>query len=97
MPLEVGGDERTHGNEAQAARSHVLQRAGDQPPSEALALELRRDLGVDEDARSRLGELRLTLDQCWDLLRQRRALAESGLDADAARVRPPETIERYDQ
>ena len=52
---------------------------------------------ADDDARSRLGELRLTLDQCWDLLRQRRALAESGLDVDAARVRPPETIERYDQ
>ncbi|HWM14328.1 MAG TPA: DUF2630 family protein [Gaiellaceae bacterium] len=52
---------------------------------------------ADEDARSRLGELRLTLDQCWDLLRQRRALVESGLDADTARVRSPEAIERYDQ
>jgi hypothetical protein len=52
---------------------------------------------ADDDARHRLGELRLTLDQCWDLLRQRRALEEFGLDADAARVRPPDTIERYDQ
>ena len=52
---------------------------------------------ADDDARRRLGEVRLTLDQCWDLLRQRRALEESGLDVDAARVRPPETIERYDQ
>jgi hypothetical protein len=52
---------------------------------------------ADDDARRRLGRLRLTLDQCWDLLRQRRALEESGLDVDAARVRPPETIERYDQ
>jgi hypothetical protein len=52
---------------------------------------------ADDDARRRLGELRLTLDQCWDLLRQRRALEESGLDVDAAQVRPAETIERYDQ
>jgi len=52
---------------------------------------------ADDDARRRLGDLRLTLDQCWDLLRQRRALEESGLDTDAARVRPPDVIERYDQ
>jgi hypothetical protein len=39
--------------------------------------------------RRRLDELKLTLDQCWDLLRQRRALEEFGLDADAARARPP--------
>jgi hypothetical protein len=47
--------------------------------------------------RRRLDELKLTLDQCWDLLRQRRALEEFGLDADAARARPPEVVERYEQ
>lgn len=52
---------------------------------------------TDDDARSRLRELRLTLDQCWDLLRQRRALEESGLDTDAARTRPPDVIDRYEQ
>ena len=41
--------------------------------------------------------MRLTLDQCWDLLRQRRALEEYGLDADAARTRPADVIERYEQ
>jgi hypothetical protein len=50
-----------------------------------------------ERDRRRLDELKLTLDQCWDLLRQRRALEESGLDADAAHVRPPEVVERYEQ
>jgi hypothetical protein len=50
-----------------------------------------------EDDRRRLDGLKVTLDQCWDLLRQRRALAESGLDADAARARPPEVVERYEQ
>ena len=47
--------------------------------------------------RDRLGELRVSLDQCWDLLRQRRALREAGGDPDAASARPPEVVERYEQ
>lgn len=50
-----------------------------------------------EDDRRRLEQIRLSLDQCWDLLRQRRALRESGLDPSAATVRQPETVERYEQ
>lgn len=50
-----------------------------------------------EDERRRLDELKVTLDQCWDLLRQRRALDEAGLDPDAARVRDPSVVERYRQ
>jgi hypothetical protein len=55
-----------------------------------------RGAATDDDHR-RLDELKVTLDQCWDLLRQRRALEEFGLDADAARVRPPEVVEGYEQ
>jgi hypothetical protein len=47
--------------------------------------------------RSRLAELKVALDQCWDLLRQRRALRESGLDADSATLRSSEVVERYQQ
>ena len=47
--------------------------------------------------RRRLRELRVSLDRCWDLLRQRRALEEFGLDPNTARVRPPEVVERYEQ
>ena len=50
-----------------------------------------------DDDRHRLEALKVALDQCWDLLRQRRALRESGLDADAATPRPPEVIEDYEQ
>ena len=50
-----------------------------------------------ESDRQRLAELRVSLDQCWDLLRQRRALREAGRDPDAAGVRPPETVEHYEQ
>ncbi|TML10147.1 MAG: DUF2630 family protein, partial [Actinobacteria bacterium] len=41
--------------------------------------------------------LQVELDQCWDLLRQRRALREAGRDPGAARVRDPDIVERYEQ
>ena len=50
-----------------------------------------------EDERRRLESLQVSLDQCWDLLRQRRALRESGLDSEAARVRDPDVVEGYEQ
>lgn len=53
--------------------------------------------GPDSDAAARLRELEVALDQCWDLLRQRRARRDMGQDPDEARVRPPEVVERYQQ
>ena len=47
--------------------------------------------------RQRLEEVRVTLDRCWDLLRQRRALEESGLDPDGAAPRDANTVEHYQQ
>jgi Protein of unknown function (DUF2630) len=43
----------------------------------------------------RLAHLETTLDQCWDLLRQRRALREFGEDESLARSRDVETVEDY--
>jgi hypothetical protein len=51
---------------------------------------------TDADQR-RLQDLKVSLDQCWDLLRQRRALRDAGRDTDAAEVRRPEVVERYEQ
>jgi Protein of unknown function (DUF2630) len=53
--------------------------------------------GPDSDAAGRLSEVEVALDQCWDLLRQRRARREMGQDPDDARVRPPDVVERYQQ
>jgi hypothetical protein len=53
--------------------------------------------GPDEAAEGRLREIDVALDQCWDLLRQRRARREMGEDPDDAAVRPPEVVERYQQ
>ena len=47
--------------------------------------------------RQRLGELKVTLDQYWDLLRQRRALREAGQDPDAAEMRRRQVVEGYEQ
>jgi hypothetical protein len=49
------------------------------------------------DAVTRLAHIEETLDQCWDLLRQRRALREFGRDPDDAEVRDVDTVERYEQ
>ena len=58
----------------------------------------RESAGEASDAdRRRLGELKVSLDQCWDLLRQRRALREAGGDPDAAGARTPEVVEQYEQ
>jgi Protein of unknown function (DUF2630) len=47
--------------------------------------------------RDRLAKIKVELDQCWDLLRQRRALREFGRDPDQAKVRPPKVVENYEQ
>ncbi|MDH6626136.1 hypothetical protein M2271_003953 [Streptomyces sp. LBL] len=44
---------------------------------------------------ARLGQLERDLDQCWDLLRQRRAKTEFGENPDEARVRPSSQVEDY--
>src|SRR5882724_3887053 len=43
------------------------------------------------------GLVKEELDQCWDLLRQRRALREFGRDPDEAKVRPAKIVENYEQ
>jgi uncharacterized protein DUF2630 len=47
------------------------------------------------DGGKRLQHLQVELDQCWDLLRQRRALRETGGDPSQAKVRPGDVVERY--
>jgi hypothetical protein len=50
-----------------------------------------------DDDRRRLQLLKVSLDQSWDLLRQRRALRDAGRDPDSATVRQPDVVERYEQ
>ena len=48
-----------------------------------------------ESDRERLRQIEVTLDQCWDLLHQRRARRQAGQDPDQARVRDPKMVEGY--
>ena len=50
-----------------------------------------------EADRRRLEEVKVSLDQCWDLLRQRKALREFGRDPESAEVRPADVVEGYEQ
>ena len=50
-----------------------------------------------DDDRRRLEAVKVSLDQCWDLLRQRRALREEGGNPDDAHVRSEDVVERYQQ
>jgi hypothetical protein len=54
-------------------------------------------VGLTDDEHARLQKVEVALDQCWDLLRQRRARRAAGLDPDAAEVRDPGTVEHYQQ
>jgi hypothetical protein len=51
--------------------------------------------GPDPERHERLRELKVELDQCWDLLRQRRAREEFGEDPDEAKPRDPNIVEDY--
>jgi Protein of unknown function (DUF2630) len=75
----------------------ILQRI-DQLVSEEHALLEEADGGsLEGDAHARLESVQVMLDQCWDLLRQRRARREVGKDPDKAYVRDPSTVEQYRQ
>jgi len=51
--------------------------------------------GLSEEEQARVRALEVSLDQCWDLLRQRRARRAAGLNPDEARVRDPKIVEHY--
>ncbi len=53
--------------------------------------------GLDDAQQARMKALEISLDQCWDLLRQRRARRHAGLNPDEATVRDPGIVEHYQQ
>jgi hypothetical protein len=65
------------------AREHELRTARENGTVEA------------EDEVRELAAVEVQLDQCWDLLRQRRAKREYGEDADEAEARPESVVEQY--
>jgi hypothetical protein len=76
----------------------VLSRINELVAEEERLLESSRGTdGLSDDDDARLKAVEVALDQCWDLLRQRRAKRHAGEDPDEARLRDPATVEGYEQ
>ena len=57
---------------------------------------LRNNPSLSPAEKEQLAALEVHLDQCWDLLRQRRALREFGQSPSEAHVRPADVVEKYE-
>jgi hypothetical protein len=57
--------------------------------------KLRESAEHTADPRARMDKIEADLDQCWDLLRQRRAKRQYDENPDEAEVRPESTVESY--
>lgn len=57
--------------------------------------KLRENSDHTDETRARMNKLEADLDQCWDLLRQRRAKRQYDENPDDAQVRPESTVENY--
>ena len=53
--------------------------------------------GLSPEESEKLRTIEVALDQCWDLLRQRRARRNAGQDPDEAAARPAPVVENYQQ
>jgi len=77
-------------NKEKSVLNHIDQLVKDEE-----RLYAKGQLNVDDQ--KRLAELKVELDQYWDLLRQRRALQEFGENPDKAKKRPAKIVENYEQ
>jgi hypothetical protein len=82
---------------SEGADRRILDRIGEMVEAERVLRAQVADGRIDpEDEQRRLHELEAELDQCWDLLRQRRARVDAGEDPNLAAVRSIEDVERYE-
>jgi Protein of unknown function (DUF2630) len=84
------------GNGPKPSDSETLAHIRDLVAEEkALRAQLQHGDITESDEHVRLRQVEVELDQCWDLLRQRRALRETGADPREAAVRPADQVEGY--
>ena len=77
--------------------SEVVRRINELADEEHRLERVHTGEGLGDDERARLRSIEIALDQCWDLLRQRRARRAAGQDPDDAQVRPDSVVEGYRQ
>ena len=77
--------------------SDVLSHIEKLVEEEQKLVQLQEQGGLTEAQRAAMRQLEIYLDQCWDLLRQRRARRKAGLDPADARLRDEENTELFPQ
>jgi hypothetical protein len=77
--------------------AEIVQRIGELSDEEHRLEQTHAGSPLSGDELDRLRSLEIALDQCWDLLRQRRARRAAGQDPDDAAVRPASVVEGYQQ
>ena len=75
----------------------ILSRINELAREEHQLFERESRPNVSDADRERLRQIQVTLDQCWDLLRQRRARRDAGLSPDEAKVRSEKIVEGFQQ
>jgi len=77
--------------------SEILHRITSLVNEEHELMSLSEEGVLDDEQRARIKLIEVSLDQCWDLLRQRRARREFGMNPDEAKVRDESIVENYKQ
>ena len=73
----------------------IIEQINQLAHEEHTLFEKESEGGASATDRERLKRLEVTLDQCWDLLHQRRARRNAGLDPNEAQPRDVKTVEGY--
>ena len=84
-------------NRTQARDQPVLSHIQELVKEEHRLYEQGERVTLSDTDRQKLAKVQVELDQCWDLLRQRRALRGAGLDPEMAQVRSAQVVEKYEQ
>ena len=77
--------------------AEIVHRIGQLADEERTLEQSHVGKGLSEEELNRLRSVEVALDQCWDLLRQRRARRGAGQDPNEADVRPEAVVEGYRQ
>jgi hypothetical protein len=77
--------------------TEILQRIEELVNEEHNLTQQWQQGGLSDDGHKRMRQLEVSLDQCWDLLRQRRALRSAHLNPNEAKVRDADIVEHYKQ
>jgi hypothetical protein len=75
----------------------IVHRIGQLADEERNLEQAHTGKGLSDEELSRLRSVEVALDQCWDLLRQRRARRAAGQDPEDAEVRSEAVVEGYKQ